>query len=396
MIIMKPRELRPDIYCVGAIDWDRRLFDELIPLPDGTSYNAYLIKGSKKTVLIDTVDPTKADVLINNLNQLGVKNIDYVIANHAEQDHSGTLPQILDKYPKAKIVATSKCKGMLMDLLVVPEDKFITVEDREILSLGDKTLEFIHFPWVHWPETMLTYLKEDKILFPCDLFGSHLATSDLYVTDEATVYEVAKRYYAEIMMPFRTIIQKNLEKIKDIEIDIIAPSHGPVYNNPEFILNAYKHWVFDPPENMVIVPYVSMHGSTKSMVEHFIGALIERGVSVQQFDLTDTDIGKLAMALVDAATVVIGTPTVLTGAHPVVIYAAYLVNILRPKLKFVSIIGSYGWGSKAVEQLEEIISSLQVEILDTVFCKGVPRKEDFSSLDRLADTIAKKHKEVSL
>lgn len=393
---MKPRELRPDIYCVGAIDWDRRLFDELIPLPDGTSYNAYLIKGSKKIVLIDTVDPTKADVLINNLNQLGVKNIDYVIANHAEQDHSGTLPQILAKYPKAKIVATSKCKGMLMDLLVVPEDKFITVEDREILSLGDKTLEFIHFPWVHWPETMLTYLKEDKILFPCDLFGSHLATSDLYVTDEATVYEVAKRYYAEIMMPFRTIIQKNLEKIKDIEIDIIAPSHGPVYNNPEFILNAYKHWVFDPPENMVIVPYVSMHGSTKSMVEHFIGALIERGVSVQQFDLTDTDIGKLAMALVDAATVVIGTPTVLTGAHPVVIYAAYLVNILRPKLKFVSIIGSYGWGSKAVEQLEEIISSLQVEILDTVFCKGVPRKEDFSSLDRLADTIAKKHKEVSL
>ena len=133
--MMKPGELKPDIYWVGAIDWDRRLFDELIPLPDGTSYNAYLIKGSEKIALIDTVDPTKADVLINNLNQLGVKNIDYFIANHAEQDHSGSLPRILEIYPEAKVVSTSKCKCMLMDLLAIHEDKFITVEDREVLSL---------------------------------------------------------------------------------------------------------------------------------------------------------------------------------------------------------------------------------------------------------------------
>ncbi len=393
---MKPRELKPDIYSIGAVDWDRRLFDELVPLPDGTSYNSYLVKGSEKTALIDTVDPAMGDVLIKNLNQLDIKDLDYVIANHAEQDHSGFLPQIIDAYPNAKVVTNPKCKALLMDLLLIPEKKFITVDDGATLSLGDKTLEFIYAPWVHWPETMLTYLREDKILFPCDLFGSHLATSDLYVTDEATVYESAKRYYAEIMMPFRTTIQKNLEKIKDLEIDLIAPSHGPVYANPKFILEAYKHWVLDLPENIVVLPYVSMHGSTKEMVDYFVGALTERGITVKQFKLSNTDIGKLAMALVDAATVVVGVPTILAGAHPLAFYAAYLVKILRPKLKFVSVIGSYNWGGKAVEQLAEIISSLNVEILDPVYCKGFPRTEDFESLDKLADTISKKHQEMGL
>ena len=210
--MMKPRKIKEGIYWVGAVDWDRRLFDDLIPLPDGTSYNAYLIKGSEKTALIDTVDPTTSHVLLDRLDQLNVERIDYVIANHAEKDHSGTLPQVLERYPAAQVVCTPKCKGMLVDMLLAPEDRILAVDDGATLSLGDRTLEFIHAPWVHWPETMLTYLREDKILFPCDFFGSHLATTDLYVTDEGRVYEAAKRYYAEIMMPFRKIIQKNLKK----------------------------------------------------------------------------------------------------------------------------------------------------------------------------------------
>jgi flavorubredoxin len=389
---MKPAEIRPGVYALRAIDWDRRLFDGLIPLPDGTSYNSYLIKGSQKTMLIDAADPTKRDVLLNQLNSLGM-SIDYVVANHAEQDHSGAIPQVLEKYPGAKVVATPKCKSMLIDLLLIPEDKFITVEDKETISLGDRTLEFIHAPWVHWPETMLTYLKEDRILFPCDLFGSHLATSDLYVADEGQVYEAAKRYYAEIMMPFRTHIQKHLERLKEYKIDIIAPSHGPLYDKPEFILKAYHSWVLDAPKNIVVLPYISMHGSTRKMVEYFVGALLERGITVKQFDLTATDIGKLAMSLVDAATLVVGTPTVLAGPHPNVAYAAFLANALRPKLKFISVIGSYGWGGKAVEQLAGMIPNLKVEVLEPVICKGFPREADFKALDKLADTIAARHKE---
>ena len=392
---MKARKIKPKIYSVGAQDWDRRLFDELIPLPDGTSYNSYLVQGSQKTVLIDTVDPTMEHVLLSRLEDLGVKHVDYVVANHAEQDHSGTLPAVLQKYSKAEVICTSKCKTMLEDFLRIPGDRIITVEDREVISLGDKTLEFIHAPWVHWPETMLTYLKEDKILFPCDLFGSHLATSGMYVTDEGRVFESAKRYYAEIMMPFRTNIEKHLERLKEYEIKLIAPSHGPMHDRPEFILNAYNRWVTDPPENIVVLPYVSMHGSTRQMVNYFVEALVQNGVAVKQFDLSTVDIGKLAMALVDAATLVIGTPTVLVGPHPLVAYAAFLANALKPKTRFASIIGSFGWGSRAKEQIIGMIPNLKVELLEPVIAKGLPKDEDFKALDNLAAEIAEAHKGIS-
>jgi len=212
-------ELKANIFSVGAIDWDRRLFDALIPLPEGTSYNSYVIRGSEKTALIDTVDAAMPDVLLENLRIQGIDRIDYVVINHAEQDHSGALPHVLAAYPMAKVVTNPKCKTFLMELLHIEEDVFITVDDREILSLGNKTLEFIYAPWVHWPETMLTYLREDRILFSCDLFGSHLATSDLFVTEVAKVVEAAKRYYAEIMMPYRKNIMQHFRKLNDIKIE---------------------------------------------------------------------------------------------------------------------------------------------------------------------------------
>ena len=390
------RTLIPNVYAVGAIDFDVRLFDRLIPLPDGTSYNSYLIKGSEKTALLDTVDPTKTEVLIDNLSKAGVTKLDYVIAHHAEQDHSGSLPDILSLYPDAKVVTNPKCKGMLIDLLCIEDDRFITVDDGQILSLGDKTLQFIYLPWVHWPETFATYLQEDKILFSCDFFGAHLATSSLFVDDEAVVYESAKRYYAEIMMPFRRQINANLAKLEPLEIEIIAPSHGPVHNRPNFIIDAYRDWASDAVKNEVVLPYVSMHGSTAKMVSYFINALIERGITVKQFELSTVDIGKLAMVLVDAATIVIGSPTVLIGPHPCAAYAAFLANALRPKTKFASIIGSFGWGSKMIEQLTSMLPNLKAEILGPVIIKGFPKDNDFIALDRLADEILTKHKELGI
>jgi flavorubredoxin len=390
------RQLKPNIYSVGAIDWDRRLFDELIPLPDGTSYNAYLIRGSEKIALLDTVDPTKAETLIGNLVEAGIEKIDYVVAHHAEQDHSGAIPDILLLYPDAKVVVTPKCKQMLIDLLDIGEDRFLAVDDGQMLSLGGKTLQFIYIPWVHWPETMGTYLQEDKIFFPCDFFGSHFATSSLFMDDEPVVYEAAKRYYAEIMMPFRTAIQNNLKKVGTLEIEMIAPSHGPIYNKPEFIVDAYKDWVSDNVKNEVVLPYISMHGSTRKMVEHFVDALIERGITVKQFNLSVADIGELAMALVDAATIVLGSPTVLAGAHPEVAYTAILANALRPKTKFVSIIGSYGWGGKMAEQLKGLVPNLRVELLTPVIAKGYPKDDDFIALEKLADEILARHKEFKI
>lgn len=393
---MAVRKLKDGIYSVGAIDWDRRLFDELIPLPDGTTYNAYIIKGEEKTALLDTVDPAKKDELIGNLKSLKVEKIDYIIAHHAEQDHSGTIPDILSLYPEAKVVTNSKCKGFLMDLLHIPEDKFIVVNDGDTLSLGGRTLKFIFTPWVHWPETMVTYLTPDNILFTCDFFGSHYASSDLFVKDKEKVLEDAKRYYAEIMMPFRFQIRKNLEKIKDLKIDIIAPSHGLVYDEPELIINAYREWISDEVKNMVLIPYVSMHGSTFRMVNYLIDALIKRGIGVKPFNLIKTDIGELAMALVDAATIVIGTPTVLAGPHPHVVYATYLVGALRPKTKFISIIGSYGWGGKTVDTLKSLIPTLKAEIIEPLLIKGDPDEGDFNLIDEFADKILLAHKNIGL
>ncbi len=388
---MLARKIKDHIYWMGSVDWDSRLFDSLIPLPDGTSYNAYLIKGSEKTVLLDTVNPPMAEEFMAQLE--GIPKIDYIVSHHAEQDHSGTILQVLEKYPEAKLISTSKAKGMLIDLLNIPEEYFISVKDGDTLSLGDKTLKFIYTPWVHWPETMVTYLEEDRILFSCDFFGSHIATSDLFVTDEGRVYEAAKRYFAEIMMPFRNVIKKNLEKLASYEIDMIAPGHGQIFPNPAFILDAYRDWTIGAPRNTVVLPYISMHDSTKRMVDHLVATLVDKDVRVEQFNLGVTDIGKLAMSLVDAATIVVGTPTILAGPHPYAAYATFLANALRPNTKFLSVIGSYGWGGKTVETLAGMIPNLKVEVIDPVLCKGVPTESTFKALDDLAFAIAQKHKE---
>ena len=391
---MHAREIRPGIKVIASVHWDRRLFDSLIPLPDGTSYNAYLVEGSKATALIDSTDPVLRDELLGELN--GVKQIDYIVLNHAEQDHSGAIPDVLARYPKARVVCNAKGKELATTHLHLTEDRIIVVADGESISLGDKTLTFVYTPWVHWPETMVTHCPEARVLFSCDFFGSHVATTDVYVTDRARVYEAAKRYYAEIMMPFRRVIQKNLEKVGALEFDLIAPSHGPIYDDPGFIVDAYRDWVAPEMKNEIVLPYVSMHGSTQLMVLHLVDQLARRGVTVHAFDLTVTDIGKLAIALVDAATLIVGTPTVHVGPHPAVYYASHLANLLRPKLRYAAIVGSYGWNSRAVEQISSLIPNLNVEVLGTILRKGMPTDSTYAELDNLAQAVADAHKADAL
>lgn len=392
---MAVRQLTPNVHYVGTIDWDRRIFDELIPLPDGTSYNAYIVKGSEKTALIDSVDPEKEMELLANLHELGIEKLDYIITNHAEQDHSGAIPLILEHFPEAVVVTNQKCKSFEIDHLYIHDSKFKVIHDGDTLSLGDKTLKFVMTPWVHWPETMVTYLIEDHILFSCDFFGSHFATSKIYAEDNPKVIEGAKRYYAEIMMPFRATIRKNIEKISEFGIKMIAPSHGPIWKSPDTIINAYKEWISEKVKNEVVIPYVSMHESTRVMVDYLIDKLIKKGVCVKPFNLTKTDTGELAMSLVDTATVVLASPMVLAGAHPAAVYATFLMNALRPKTKFVGVIGSYGWGGKMVEQLQSLLGNLKVEYFDPVLVKGRPLEEDFKELDKLIKSIMEKHKNLN-
>jgi flavorubredoxin len=385
---MKARKIGEGVYLIGAVDWDRRLFDSLIPLPQGTSYNAYFVQGSEKCALLDSVDPVKWHELEAQLAELPAP--DYVICHHCEQDHSGSLVNVLSKYPEAVVVTNEKCKNELIDHLHISPDRFRVIADGESLSLGSKTLTFVFTPWVHWPETMCTWLEEDGILFTCDFFGSHLATSDLFV-NEATVLPGAKRYYAEIFMPFATWVAKNLEKVAPYPAKLICPSHGPLYDRPAFIKDLYGEWASAAPKNLATLAFVTMHDSTRIMVDHLTGALVERGVAVERFDLAVADSGELASSLVEAATVIIATPTMLSGPHPLAAMAAFLVNALKPKARYAAIIGSFGWGGRTVERLTEMMPNFKGELLESLLVKGKPRTEDLVALDGLAEAIAARH-----
>jgi flavorubredoxin len=390
---MNGREIVPGLHSVGAVDWDRRVFDALVALPQGTSYNSYLLRAGDRTVLFDTVDPTKTDTLLSNLSS--VERLDYIVIHHAEQDHSGSLPIVLARFPGAKVLCSPKAVDLITTHLHVDPGVLQVVEDGEELALGGRTLRFVHTPWVHWPETMSTYLVDDRVLLSADFFGSHLATSDLLGRDEELL-PAAKRYYAEIMMPFHAAVARNLEKVGRLDVAFIAPSHGPVYARPSLIIEAYKDWATGPPHNLVVIPHVTMHGSTEVLVERLTRALVEHGVKVERFDLVGLDVGDLATALVDAATIVVGTPTVMTGPHPAMVSALYLANALRPKAKFLSVVGTFGWASNMLEVVKSLTAGIKAEFIEPVVVKGAPRHEDLDKVDALAAAIAAKHAEVGL
>lgn len=393
---MKFQEIKNNIYYCGLNDCDRRIFDELIPLEHGTSYNSYLVKGSEKTALIDTMYPPKTSEYLKRLSENQIGKIDYIIANHGEQDHSGSIPALLEKYPNAIVITNPKCAENIRNMLHVPAEKIREIADGEEISLGDKTLKFIFAPGVHWPDTMFTYIKEDNVICTCDFLGAHYTFNDVFAVESEALYKSAKRYYAEIMMPFRMMCKRYTQMIKDMNVDMILPSHGPVHKNPSYILDAYTDWTSDSPKNLVVLPYVSMYNSTKEMIDKLSADLEKAGVETFKFDIVDDDLGDLAMALVDAATMVMGTSMVLAGPHPMAVNVAYLAAVLRPKAKFASIIGSYGWGGKLFDVIVNMLSPLKLDLIDPIQIKGKPTEEDFKKVDEMAKAIVEKHKSIGL
>ncbi|HEX9909216.1 MAG TPA: FprA family A-type flavoprotein [Thermoplasmata archaeon] len=385
----------PGVHWVGVKHYNRRLFDGLIPLPNGTSYNAYLIVGSKKTALIDTVNPGFEQDLVNKISQhVDPAKIDYVIMNHAEPDHAHAGRHIMSIAKDAVLVAGAKGKEAAMMYFDVDPNRIMVVDETTKIDLGGKTLSFVDAPWLHWPETIFTYLEEDKILFPCDFFGSHLALGEFYADEygnEKTL-DMAKLYFAEIMMPFRLPGQKAVEKVKKLGPKIIAPSHGVIWRDPKVILDAYTAWTSEKMEKKVLIAYVSMWGSTEKMVLALREELIRRGISVNIFDLTNTDIGHVAKELVDSPVLVVGAPTVLNGMHPVAAYAALLVKTLRAPTKYGVMLTSHGWSGGAVKQLQSFLEGTKIEVLGVVDVKGPPKSAEFDKIRELADKIVEKLK----
>ena len=381
------KEIASGVYYCGLHDKNRKLFDQLVPLPQGTTYNSYLVKGAQKCALIDTMYEKLLDPYRDMLSACGLK-IDYIVSNHAEPDHSGAIPTLLEAYPEAVVLCSPKCAENLSNMLGVDPSRMKVVADGEEIDLGGRTLKFFMTPWVHWPDTMFTFLVEDKFLFPCDYFGAHYTANELFADCSENLAEAARRYYAEIMMPFRGFCSKYLDIVRKLEPKMILPSHGPVYDKPDFIINFYSDWTSDKFSRKVLIPYVSMYDNTRIMVDYLENALKSRGISVVKAELVDADEGELAMQLIDTPCVVFGTSMVLTGPHPKSVYAAYLINILRAKLKYYSVIGSFGWGGNLTAPIEACFKLVKPEKISGVEVKGRPVESTFRELDRLAEEIS--------
>jgi flavorubredoxin len=388
-------EISEGVYWVGVRDWNRRLFDALIPLPKGTTYNAYLVIGTDKKALIDTVNPGFEKELEEKIRKIvDPSEIDYIIMNHAEPDHAGSIPYMMSINNKAKLITSTKGAKMAQTYYKVPEERRIAVHDQETISLGGKTLRFIEAPMLHWPETMFTYIPENKILFPCDFFGSHIAKG-LYDDEVEDLTVHAQRYFGEIMMPFKIMAQKGLEKIRDLEIQIIAPSHGPIHRNTDRILNAYKKWANGETKQKAIIVYATMWNSTEKMIQPMAETLASEGIEIALYNLALADIGDIAKDLVDSRAIVLGAPTVLGGAHPLAVYAAYLVKALRPPLKFGVVLSSYGWGGGTIKHVQDMLEPSKIEVAGAMEINGPPTEDNIRQIIEIGKTLAKKIKEES-
>ncbi len=385
--------IAPNVFWVGVKHHDRRLFDALIPLPHGTSYNAYLVVGKEKIALIDTVNPGFEDELVEKISQhVDPSKIDYVVMNHAEPDHANAINHVMSLAENAKLVAGAKGRDAAVMYFDVDPARIMVVDESSKIDLGGKTLGFIDAPWLHWPETIFTYLEEDKILFPCDFFGSHLAVGAFFADEYGNdlTLDMAKLYFAEIMMPFRKPGQNAIEKVKKLGPRVIAPSHGVMWRDPKVILDEYSKWTAEKFEKKVMIAYVSMWGSSLKMAKNFQEELVKRGVSVNIFDVTVTEIGHIAKELVDTPVVVIAAPTVLGGVHPAAAYATLLVKTLRAPTKYGIVLTSFGWSGGAVKQIQSLLEGSKLEVLGVVEVKGPPKKAEFDKISELADKVKEK------
>jgi flavorubredoxin len=293
----------------------------------------------------------------------------------------------MKKNIKAKLVATKQGAKAAKTYFKVQDDRITIVSDGDEIKLGEKTLRFIAAPMLHWPETMFTYLVEDHILFPCDFLGLHTAYG-FYDDQVPELIPYAQRYFGEIMMPYRSLGLRGLNKIKDLDIQMIAPSHGPIHRNPKNILEAYDKWTRGETKDKVIVVYVSMWKSTEKMVKQMVETLEKNNVEAPLYNLASADVGDIAKDLVDSRGIVLGTSTVLGGMHPLAVYASHLVKVLKPPVKYGVVLTSYGWGKGALSHASEVLGPTGLEVVGALEVNGPPSAMDYEEIRKIGDRLA--------
>ncbi len=381
---------------VGVVDWNLRDFHGYVT-NRGATYNSYLIT-DEKTALVDTVKHMFSDELLRNISEItNPEKIDYIIINHVEMDHSSSLPIIAKLAKNAVILASQRGKEAIIDHYGA-DFHIETVKTGDELKLGKRTLRFIEAPMIHWPDSMMTYVVEDKILLSNDAFGQHLASSGRFddEVDEHILMEEAAKYYANILMLLGSLITRKIEEIVQLGMTccMIAPSHGVIWrSNPSKIINAYLDWSAGKAKNKVVIVYDTMWSSTDKMARAIAEGATSEGVEVKFMKLRATELSDIMTEILDAKAIVVGSPTLNNQMFPTIGHLLTYATGLRPKDKLWSFFGSYGWGGGAVKGMADTVRKAGFTVNEaTVEVKYVPDQEDLKKCFEFGQQIAAKIK----
>jgi len=388
-------EIKKDIYWVGGIDWHIRNFHGY-STNRGTSYNAYLII-DKKITLVDTVKHYLFDEMLSRIKEIiDPSKIDYIISNHVEMDHSGSITKILEYCPNATIITSTRGeKGLKRHYK--KDLKFKVVKSGDSLNIGKRVLKFVEVPMVHWPDSMVTYIPSDKLLLPNDAFGQHIASSERFDNDFdwGILKEEAAKYYANIVMPYGSQVEKALEALDGLDIDMIAPSHGIIWRSliPK-ILEEYKKWAKYQTEKKALIIYDSMWGSTEKIAYYLREGIEDSEVPVTLRSLKNTHISDIITDVLTSKMILIGSPTLNNTMLPTMgAFLTYLKG-LRPKDRIGFVFGSYGWGGQAVGEIEKILKDLSWDMpMESINLNYIPDKNELINVKKIGNKLGRYIKE---
>lgn len=391
---MNIRKITPHVHYVGINDRTTHKFENLWPLPFGVSYNSYLVTGSEKVVLIDTVNEGSFhSFLLNIHNEIGERNIDYLIVNHMEPDHSGAIPEILNAYPDLKIIGNKVTLGMLKGFYGVDDGRFLEIKDFETLSLGDITLQFILTPLVHWPETMMTFVEEENVLFSGDAFGCFGALNGGVIDFEMDTdwyFNEMYRYYSNIVGKYGKPVQMALKKTNNLSVKYLCSTHGPVwYDRIKDVIDIYNRLSLYEGENGVTIVYGSMYGNTGHVAEVIARRLAERGIkSIKIHNAGKSEMSYMISDAFRYKGLIVGSPTYSGRLFPPIEDFMTAMEVREVKNKIMATFGSFTWASGACKMMSECMGRMKMEPVATMDMKQAPSDSDIESAHKIADRVA--------
>ena len=380
---MSSIKLKNNIYWVGVKNPELRVFDIIMQTKKGTTYNSYLIDDDKVTI-IDTVKNGYFDEFLANIKEvIGERKVDYIIVQHTELDHSGSLSKLISEYPEAVVVGS---KAALMYIKNIINKEFKHMEIPQELSTGKTTLRFISAPNLHWPDTIFTYAVQEKVLFTCDFLGCHYCPHDSMTESNSDDYYDEMKYYFDVIMgPFKKFVLMGIDKIKDIEFDIIAPSHGPIHtHNTQKCIELYKNWAKPDmvKEKNVQIFYISAYGNTQKIAEYIAEKINEKGIKAQVNEITSLDAASIVNLVENSCGILIGSPTINQDAVKPAWDMLSMICPITNRGKAAGAFGSYGWSGEGVPMLTERLKGLKFKTVDPGFKFAfVPSDEDFKKAD---------------